>query len=685
MRTCGRLLALLAMLVPLAFPQENSFPLMPMPASVTPGTGQLAITPSFAVAVTGNTEVRLQHAVEIFMDHLRQQTGMLPVEVSLTYVSKAALVIRTEGISKDIQDVDEDESYTLDVTSTGAKLTAPTTLGAMRGLETFLQLVSVTRTGFAVPAVSVRDQPRFPWRGLLIDVSRHFIPLPVLKRNLDGMAAVKMNVFHWHLSDDQGFRIESKKFPNLQQMGSDDLYYTQDEVKDLIAYARDRGIRVVPEFDMPGHSTAWFVGFPELASKPGPYTIERTWGVFDAAMDPTQERTYRFLDEFIGEMAKLFPDPYFHIGGDEVNGKQWDANPKIQDFMHLHAIRNNQELQAYFNRRVQEIVRRHGKTMVGWDEILQPDLPKNIIVQSWRGQASLAEAAKQQYRGLLSYGYYLDLMWPAAQHYAIDPLADGAANLTPTETSRILGGEACMWSEFVSPENIDSRIWPRAAAVAERLWSAATVRDVPSLYARMEWLRFRLDSRGLTHDSAYAPMLRRIAGSDDVSALRTLADVVEPVKNYDRSEQEQEATSVMPLNRLVDAARPESQTGREFSRMVDAILAGKASAETNEHVRSLLVMWRDNRNQLQRFEAESFLMKDVAPLSQNLTGLATVGLQALDFLRSGRAAPESWTNNAQALAEEAKKPQSQVLLTVAPDIERLIRAAGGTGIAGSPK
>jgi hexosaminidase len=180
-------------------------------------------------------------------------------------------------------------------------------------------------------------------------------------------------------------------------------------------------------------------------------------------------------------------------------------------------------------------------------------------------------------------------------------------------------------------------------------------------------------------------MLRRIAGSDDVSALRTLADVVEPVKNYDRAEQEQEATSVMPLNRLVDAARPESQTGREFSGMVDAILAGKASVETNEHVRSLLVMWRDNRNQLQRFEAESFLMKDVAPLSQNLTGLATVGLQALDFLRSGRAAPESWANNAQALAEEAKKPQSQVLLTVAPDIERLIRAAGGTGIAGSPK
>jgi len=685
MRTLGWLLALLTMLAPFACPQQASLYLMPMPASVEPGSGQLAITPSFAVAITGNTEVRLQRAVEIFLDHLRRQTGMPPVEVSLADVSKAALVIRTEGISKEVQDVDEDESYRLDVTSAGAKLSAPTTLGAMRGLETFLQLVTVTPGGFAVPAVAIKDQPRFPWRGLMIDASRHFIPLPVLKRNLDGMAAVKMNVFHWHLSDNQGFRIESKKFPNLQQLGSDDLYYTQDEARELIAYARDRGIRVVPEFDMPGHSTSWFVGYPELASKPGPFAIERSWGVFDAAMDPTQERTYRFLDEFIGEMAKLFPDPYFHIGGDEVNGKQWDANPKIQDFMHLHGFKNNQELQAYFNRRVQEIVRRHGKTMVGWDEILQPDLPKNIVVQSWRGQASLAEAAKEQYRGLLSYGYYLDLMWPAAQHYLIDPLSDDTANLTPTESSRILGGEACMWTEFVSAENIDSRIWPRAAAIAERMWSPASVRDVPSMYARLDRLRFRLEWLGLTHDSAYVPMLRRIAGSDDISALRVLADLVEPVKNYDRAEQEEAATSITPLNRLVDAARPESQTGREFSAMVDAILANKATPETKEQVRSLLVLWRDNHEKLEGLEAKSFLMRDVVPISQNLAGLATAGLQALDYLSGGRTAPESWTNVALALADEGKKPQSQVLLTVAPAIERLIRAATGTGIAGSPK
>ena len=182
----------------------------------------------------------------------------------------------------------------------------------------------------------------------MIDAGRHFIPLDVLKRNFDGMAAVKLNVFHWILSDNQGFRVESKKFPKLQEMGSDGLFYTQNDVRDLIAYARARGICVVPEFDMPGHATAWFVGYPELGSGLGPYQIERQWGVFDPAMDPTREETYKFLDKFIGEMAGLFPDQFFHIGGDEVNGKQWDANTKIQAFMHAHGLKGQQRSASVF-------------------------------------------------------------------------------------------------------------------------------------------------------------------------------------------------------------------------------------------------------------------------------------------------------------------------------------------------
>ena len=287
---------------------------------------------------------------------------------------------------------------------------------------------------------------------------RHFIPLDVLKRNLDGMAAVKMNVLHWHLSDDQGFRVESKVFPKLTGMGSDDLFYTQAEIKDFLAYAHDRGIRVIPEFDMPGHARSWVIGYPELASGSGPYTLESG----DAILDPTRETTYKFLEKFIAEMTKLFPDEYFHIGGDEVDGKEWDANPKIQEFMHAHNMKNNQDLQAYFNQRLEKIVSKNHKTTVGWDEILHPDLPKSIVVQSWRGQQSLATAAQQGYRGLLSYGYYLDLMWTGARHYAVDPMSGAAANLTPEQKKLILGGEAAQWAEWVTPENVDSHIWPLA-------------------------------------------------------------------------------------------------------------------------------------------------------------------------------------------------------------------------------
>src|SRR5436305_11283885 len=380
-------------------------------------------------------------------------------------------------------------------------LTLAVTLAASAQETTSLHLMPWpvnVQTSQSQPLV-IQDKPRFPWRGLMIDSGRHFMPVEVIERNLDGMAAVKMNVFHWHLSENQGFRIESKRCPKLQEMGSDGLCSTQQQVRDVIAYAHDRGIRVIPEFDMPGHSTAWFVGYPDLASAPGPYTIERKWGVFDPAMDPTRESTYKFLDGFIGEMAKLFPDEFFHIGGDEVNGKQWDANARIQQFMHAHSLKTNADLQAYFNERVQKIVAKHGKTMEGWDEILRPELPKSIVIQSWRGQKSLADAAQQGYRGILSSGYYLDLIYPTSAHYAVDPFTGPTANLSDADKEKILGGEACMWSEYVSAENVDSRIWPRMAAIAERLWSPqSATSNIDSMYSRLAVTNHWLDAYGVT-------------------------------------------------------------------------------------------------------------------------------------------------------------------------------------------
>ncbi|PYT53184.1 MAG: beta-N-acetylhexosaminidase [Acidobacteria bacterium] len=682
------MLVVLAMYSLAVFAEVQNAPLnlMPMPANIKMGAGQLGVDPSFSVAISGHKEPRLQRAVEIFLSNLRRQTGMLPLDMKVSDSSTGTLLIHAESRSKEVQELGEDESYRLEITSSGATLNAPTTLGVMRGLQTFLQLVEATPAGFAAPAVNIDDKPRFPWRGLMIDAGRHFMPLDVIKRNLDGMAAVKLNVFHWHLSENQGFRVESKKFPKLHEMGSDGLYYTQGEVRDVIAYARDRGIRVTPEFDMPGHSTAWFVGYPDLASAPGPYAVERKWGVFDPAMDPTKEHTYHFLDEFIGEMAKLFPDQCFHIGGDEVNGKQWDANPQIQAFMRAHGMKTNQDLQAYFNKRVQEIVSKHGKTMIGWDEILRPELPKSIVIQSWRGQESLAQAAKQGYRSLLSHGYYIDLMWPASQHYAVDPMSDAAANLSPEESKRILGGEATMWAEYVSPENIDSRIWPRTAAIAERLWSPQNVRDVDSMYQRLEKVSHRLDFLGLTHNTGYAPTLRRIAGRNDTSALQVLTDVAEPVKDYIREDTAPAVpTSLTPLNRVVDAARPESDTARQFSDMVNALLSGKAKPGTEAQIRTLLSRWRDNQIELQPLAEKSFLVKEVLPLSRNLSALGAAGLAALDYMDHGEHAPDQWRSQQLALIEQAKKQQAQLLLMIAPAVQKLIEASATPGAASAAK
>ena len=656
--------------------------LMPMPSDVQLGTGQMPVDQSFSVALTGYKEARLEHAVHRLIADICGRTGM-PLLAQIVEGENGSLVIYTDQPSKDIQEPGEDESYTLEVTPAGAKLSAINPLGTLHGLQTFLQLIEATPSGFAVPAVTIHDKPRFVWRGLMIDVSRHFIPLDVIRRNLDGMAAVKMNVFHWHLSDNQGFRVESRKYPKLQEMGSDGLYYTQDQVRDLIAYARDRGIRVIPEFDMPGHSTAWFVGYPELASGPGPYQIERHWGIFDPAVDPAQEASYDFLDELIGEMAELFPDPYFHIGGDEVNGKQWNANPRIQTFMRSNGIKDNQELQAYFTTRIQKIVSKHNKIMVGWDEILTPGMPKDIVIQSWRGQDSLAAAARQGYQGLLSNGYYIDLIWPAARHYAVDPLGGKAAELSPAEQARILGGEATMWSEFVSPENIDSRIWPRTAAIAERLWSPASVRDVNSMYERLSQISWRLDFLGLTHNSSYIPMLRRIANAEDVTGLRVLADVVEPVKDYNREKLARvEPRSMDPLNRLVDAVRPESETARLFSNYVNAFVAGRCRDATSKtQIRKVLTMWRDNEAKLQPANGKPFLLGEVEFLSRDLFLLGAAGLSALEYLDNKTPIPDTWKRDQLAIIENASKPgPAQVLLMITAPMQKLIDAisSGGT-------
>jgi hexosaminidase len=569
----------------------------------------------------------------------------------------------------------EDESYTLAVGSTRIVLAAPTDIGIVRGLETLLQLLDSDEKGFFFPGVRVADRPRFAWRGLLIDSGRHFMPVDVIMRNLDGMAAVKLNVLHWHLSEDQGFRVESKSFPKLHLLGSDGLYYTQDEIRGVIAAASDRGIRVMPEFDIPGHATSWFVAFPEFASAPGPYRIERRFGVFDPAFNPADENVYAFFDRFFAEMAGLFSDPYVHIGGDENDGRQWDANPQIREFKNARGFADNRALQAYFNGRIQKILSALGKKMVGWDEILEPTLPKEIVIQSWRGRESLYEAARSGYAGLLSNGYYIDLCQPASFHYANDPLPSDA-DLSEAARKLVLGGEATMWSELVSPETIDSRIWPRAAAIAERLWSPEDVRDTDDMYRRLDVVALRLEECGLMHFKNQDMLLRRLAGSADIAALRNFVDVIEPLKRYERHSQGPTYTQFTPLTRVVDAAFPESRTARLFSRAVDDFLAAR-DPETADALREQFAWWKANQDALRPLVREAAALKEIEPVADDLARLSDVGLGALSALTTGTRPEASWFEAALEAVREARKSKGHVELPIVPAVDKLLKAAAG--------
>jgi hexosaminidase len=318
--------------------------------------------------------------------------------------------------------------------------------------------------------------------------------------------------------------------------------------------------------------------------------------------------------------------------------------------------------------------------MMGWDEILRPDLPKTIVVQSWRGQESLAKAAQQGYSGLLSFGYYLDLMWPAARHYAVDPMSGAAATLTPEEKNRILGGEACMWAEWVTPENIDSHIWPRNAAIAERLWSPQEVTDVDSMYARLNAVSLDLEWLGLTHRSARMHMLHRMAGPEDISALRVLADVVEPVKDYTRWDDAKQGPIDFhaPLNRMIDAVYPESETARHFGELVQAFTeSGYKDKAAEEQIRTWLALWRDNDVKLHPLLERSFLLQEVKPLSENLAAVGTAGLFALDYLDKSEPSPEALRTLQLALLDRAKTRQADVFLMVVAPVEQLVKASAG--------
>jgi hexosaminidase len=339
--------------------------------------------------------------------------------------------------------------------------------------------------------------------------------------------------------------------------------------------------------------------------------------------------------------------------------------------MKAHQLKDNAALQAYFSERVQKLVAAHHKIMEGWDEVLQPQTPKDVVIQSWRGRESLLDAAKRGYRGLLSNGYYIDLNESAEKHYLVDPLEGIADKLTPEQTASILGGEATMWSEFVTPETIDSRIWPRTAAIAERFWSPQSVRDVDSMYERMAIVSQKLQYYGMQYQATEEVMLERMSGSANPKALRTLASVVEPPKEYDR-EGLHEYTSLEPLNHMVDTVPPESETARAFRLICKKIAGGNATPEDWQTAHDWLVLWRDNDVKLQPQLAHSDITEELVPVSKSLSEISAIGLRALEDLHAGTAVISEQHAKDLDSVKAAEKPQSVLLLMVAPSIETLL-------------
>ncbi len=760
---------------------RQALKIMPLPAKLSFGNDTLFLPGSLGAEFEGYSNFTMQKAVNRFFKQIsRHYSGKL----SKSAGNAPFLIIQCgEGYACDTVGVPE--QYTIDIDEDDITLNAPGPAGVLHGLETLLQLIETNRDHAWIRSVHIEDEPRYRWRGLMIDVCRHWIPKEVILRNLDAMASLKMNILHLHLSDYQAFRIECKTYPKLQEMGSDGNYYTQNDIKDIIEYAGDRAIMVIPEFDLPGHSTSWFAGYPELASMPGPYVPDTVFGILKPVMNPANEEVYVFLDRFFKEMSGLFPAPFLHIGGDEVDTEQWSENRKIQKFMREKGIINNHDLQAYFNQRLDTILGRYGKKMMGWDEILHPGLPSGVVVQSWRNQKSLFDAARKGARAVLSAGYYLDHKLHAGQHYRVDPaVMPGAVDIEPDtvhwkvynltmeiskttfqtvlvlygtpgqyrgflsmmdnktpfdsvvsegrnlsfttqsdygdikfqlsmdndsiagygkigfftidikgvqtggndmpgtkppailrvkpltqkEKTRILGGEACMWSELVDAMTIESRIWPRTAAIAEKLWSPGSLtQDEKDMYRRLIHIDKMLADRGLKNHEHYIIQLRDLVAGHDFRALKSFTDLLEEVKYYERMAIYKNLTVHTPLIRVVDAAWPESFQARAFNELAKKYTESPEDLNLKMALTDQLESWRDNHRQLLRISADSPRVRNIMPLSERLSGISTLLLGALN---DGRIEPTA-RSKLNEWIRQAEKPVDGVMLAVIPGLKIL--------------
>jgi hexosaminidase len=778
------------------------YPLMPYPQEITAQDGKFLLPKKISLSVEGIEEAQVSATLINFLKRAKLQTNIVFELVSSKDTSKDTSSILQILVAHAVIDNQNsiqtmDESYQLAISKKSIKLSAANIVGVNRGIETLLQLIGEQKKSVKLPLVAINDYPRFKWRGLLLDTSRHFFSVATIKRQLDAMAAAKLNVFHWHLTDDQGWRIELKSLPKLHELASDGEFYTQQDIRDIVAYAQARGIHVMPEVDMPGHASAIAVAYPELLSGSGPYTKEIRWGVHSPTLNPANEQVYDFAEKIITELTSLFPFEYIHTGGDEVHPDEWNKNPAIQKFMHDKKFNSPQDLQAYFNQRLVKILAKHNRKMVGWDEIQHPDLPNDIVIQSWRGPDAVSDAVGHGFQALLSTGFYIDQAQTAAYHYRNDPLpplpsqndviADGeiaqswsfsftrkrggpitgsftlvraknneqrgfidfkdksrrdlrsvktinglttlsvdtwmgpltisfpqtgkesekeftgpalvanaayemhlqliasapAGIKTPSislaQQQLILGGEAALWAEIIDESVIDTRLWPRGFAVAERFWSAASVQDEHSMYERLAIVgSVAQQSIQLQQKVASENLLATLANSDNIEPLQIFSEALEQAQYYHRQHEKMTNATYSKTDRLdqfADALPPENLATRQLGLSVDSWLENPKDRTVKKELLATFARWHKNTAQAATLINSRDDLKPLAKLLVNVDAIAQLGTDLIQKIDQKKSLSPAEFLAAKQTIVAAQKIDNEMIVSAAYPVEALLNAA----------
>ncbi len=623
---------------------------MPWPQEISVTLGKHKLTQDFCIAVPEGADKRLFDYVNRFLRRIDGRSGIFFTQsiISETHPQRPAFPVLQINVNrKGALNLFENESYSLSVKVDKILIEAETDLGIMHGLETLSQLLSSDEYGYFFPLVEIKDTPRFPWRGLMMDVANHFITVEVLKRNIDALAMVKMNVLHLHLADDQGWRIESKLFPKLQQLASDGQFYTQAQIKDIVQYASDRGIRIIPEINLPNRATALLIAYPEFSLGTPPLELKRTGVSHPTLLNIASEKTYIFLEKLLPEIANLFQDNYFHIGSD-FNDYQLLMLGN-SDFLKKNGLYTAKALQLYFTNRVGKALKKANKKIIAWDDMKVENMDKNTILQSKNDKTAIYANAMEGYNTLLSFGYELDQMLPAQTHYTNDPLPpfeihtdkDKRNNLSALQEKNILGAEVMMWSDVVTSNTIDSRLWPRTAAIAERLWSPATLNDLASMYKRLDKISILLEETSVNHLSNPRNIVQLLSNQTDIKPVEILLGVMEPYKNHLRNQKGQMYKTYAPLSLLTNAAVVDAYDARMFSNYIHSFSHTRSAADKLE-IDKYLKKWRDNHDDFIRISLTVPALKSLLKMSENVSTLAIVGLDALKHIETKITVQKSW-------------------------------------------